>query len=95
MTMTMNLSIRVSPDVVSKLDALAQATGRSRNFLFNEAVQQYIDNEAWQIAQIEEGLRDLEAGNVVPDDEMEAFWGRITTPEGMERARAEARHLYP
>jgi len=52
-------------------------------------------NEAWQIAQIEEGLRDLEAGNVVPDDEMEAFWGRITTPEGMERACAEARQLYP
>lgn len=27
---------------------------------------------------IEEGLRDIDAGRIVPDDEMAAFWNRLT-----------------
>ena len=62
----------------AQLDRLAEATGRSRNFLLNEAVRLYLANEGWQIAQIEEGLHALEGGEIVPEDEMEAFWDRLT-----------------
>ena len=27
---------------------------------------------------VEEGLRDVDAGRIVPDDEMSAFWQRLT-----------------
>ena len=33
---------------------------------------------AEELALVDEGLADIDAGRVVPDDEMEAFWARHT-----------------
>ena len=82
-------SIRLSDELRRKIDLLVEATGRSKSFLMQEAIEQYIENEAWQIAQIEEGLHADDDGQHVPVDEMEAFWARVTTPQSM--AQAESR----
>jgi RHH-type transcriptional regulator, rel operon repressor / antitoxin RelB len=79
-------SVRLSDAVRQKIDSLAHATGRSKSFLIQEAVEQYIANEAWQVAQIEEGLQADDAGEHVAAAEMEAFWARVTTAESMARA---------
>lgn len=81
-------SVRLDPDVKEQMVQLAQATGRSTNFLFNEAVRDYLERERWQIADTEQGLRELEAGDVATPEEAEAVFERITTPEAMKRARA-------
>ena len=83
-------SIRWPDELRSKIERLAQATGRSKSFLMQEAIAQYVENESWQIAEIEEGLRADDAGEHVPAAEMEAFWARVTTPETMARAE---RHM--
>ena len=44
------------------MDALAEATGRSRNHLVNEALKRYLDEERWQLAKIEEGINEADAG---------------------------------
>jgi predicted transcriptional regulator len=80
-------SVRLDPDVKEQMIQLAQATGRSTNFLFNEAVREYLERERWQIADIEQGLRELEAGDIATPEEADAVFERITTPEAMERAR--------
>ncbi len=49
------------------------------------------EQDDWQIARIEEGLRALEQGDFATDEEMQEVWDRWTTPEGMECARREAR----
>ena len=82
-------SIRLSDELRRKIDLLVQATGRSKSFLMQEAIEQYVENEAWQIARIEEGLQADDAGQHVPMDEMETFWARVTTPESI--AQAESR----
>ena len=79
-------SIRLPDELRKKIERLAQATGRSKSFLMQEAIAQYVENESWQIAEIEEGLRADDAGEHVPAAEMEAFWARVTTPESMARA---------
>jgi RHH-type transcriptional regulator, rel operon repressor / antitoxin RelB len=79
-------SIRLSDELRSKIERLARATGRSKSFLMQEAIAQYVENESWQITEIEEGLRADDAGELVPAAEMEAFWARVTTPESMARA---------
>ena len=79
-------SIRLPDELRRKVESLARATGRSKSFLMQEAIEQYVENEAWQMARIEEGLRADDAGDHVPADEMEAFWARVTTPESMARA---------
>jgi RHH-type transcriptional regulator, rel operon repressor / antitoxin RelB len=80
-------SVRLDPDVKAQMIQLAQATGRSTNFLFNEAVREYLKRERWQIADIEQGLRELEAGDIATPEEADAVFGRITTPEAMCRRR--------
>ena len=83
-------SIRLSDELRNKIERLAQATGRSKSFLMQEAIAQYVENESWQLAQIEEGIRADDAEEHVPAAEMEAFWARVTTPESMARAE---RHM--
>ena len=80
-------SVRLGPIVKEQMIQLARATGRSTNSLFNEAVREYLERERWQIADIEQGLRELEAGNIATPEEADAVFERITTPEAMERAR--------
>jgi predicted transcriptional regulator len=84
-------SVRIPKELQVRLDELARATGRSRNFLVTEALQRYVEQEAWQVGQITEGLRALEHGDIATEAEMQEVWDRWTTPEGMEHARLEAR----
>lgn len=88
-------SIRLPDELRGKIERLAQATGRGKNFLMQEAIEQYVENEAWQVAQIEEGLRADDAGEHMPAAEMEAFWTRGTTPESMARAERQIRDEAP
>jgi predicted transcriptional regulator len=82
-------SIRLPKALQEQLEALAQATGRSRNYLMTEALQQYVEEKAWLVAQIEEGLRDAEEGRVLSEEETEAFLDRLTRPEQLNDARRE------
>ena len=79
-------SIRLPDELRRKIERLAQATRRSKGFLMQEAIAQYVENESWQIVEIDEGLRADDAGEHVPAAEIEAFWARVTTPESMARA---------
>ncbi len=63
-------SIRIPTDTKERIDALAHSLRRSRNFLLTEAVERYLEMQARQIAHIEEGLADVEAGRVHTHDEM-------------------------
>jgi RHH-type rel operon transcriptional repressor/antitoxin RelB len=83
-------SIRLPDELHEKIEGLARATGRSKSFLMQEAIERYVENEAWQVARIEEGIQSDDAGEHVPVDEMEAFWARVTTPGSMTRAQ---RHI--
>jgi RHH-type rel operon transcriptional repressor/antitoxin RelB len=72
-----HMTARVPRRVKSDLDALAKSTGRNRNELVNEALDRFIDQQRWQIARIEEGIRQADAGDFVPDEEMDALWAEF------------------
>jgi len=57
------LSIRVSAALKRRLDRLAAATGRTRSFLAQEALQNYVVQESWQIAEIRKAVREADAGD--------------------------------
>lgn len=72
------LSLRVPQNVLEQLGLLAEATGRSRNFLAVQAMQDFIDREAWQVAEIKQALIEADAGDFATDEEvaaMDAKWG--------------------
>ncbi len=86
-----NTSIRIPDELHAQYDQLAAATGRSRNYLMNEALARYAAEEQWQIAQIEEGIQDADAGNLIPHEQVGADWlaRGLLTQEALDRAARE------
>lgn len=69
-TATAPITIRTDKQMVNAIDALAGAMDRSRNYVVNQAIQQYLDANAWQVDRIKEGLADAKAGHVFPANEV-------------------------
>lgn len=70
------LTIRLSPTLKQQLDQLAQATDRSRAWLAQQALSDFVAREAWQIAEIEAGLREAEAGDFASAEEVEQVFAK-------------------
>jgi predicted transcriptional regulator len=77
--MNTTLSLRVPQSVIEQLGLLAQATGKSRNFLAVQAMQDFIEREAWQVREIQEAIKEADAGDFAADEEVRAIkakWSR-------------------
>lgn len=51
-----SLTVRVKPETRKRLDALARVTRRSKSFVIEEALEQYLAVNEWQIQGIQEAL---------------------------------------
>jgi predicted transcriptional regulator len=71
------LSARVPQSMKAALDQLARSTGRNRNMLVEEALRRFIEQQQWQIAQIEAGIQEANAGIFVSDAEMDEMWAEF------------------
>lgn len=74
-----SLSFRVPEDTAERLDALASATERPRSWLLEQALESYLETQAWQVEHIRQGLADLDAGRIVSHEEVVAQlaeWGK-------------------
>lgn len=70
------LTLRVPVEVKAQLDKLADATHRSKSWLAGEAIQRYLDLEAWQIGEIAQALNEADAGDFATDEEVAAMKAR-------------------
>jgi RHH-type transcriptional regulator, rel operon repressor / antitoxin RelB len=62
MSKSTTMTVRLSPDVNSKLGALAKDAKRSKSYLASEAISSFVERNAWQIEEIKEGLREAQSG---------------------------------
>lgn len=79
MSQSVSLSFRVSPEKAAELQSLAETTDRSKSWLLEQALERYLEEQAWQLAKIDEGLADLEAGRVIEHERVVAWlksWGK-------------------
>ncbi|HEY4960557.1 MAG TPA: ribbon-helix-helix domain-containing protein, partial [Terriglobales bacterium] len=53
------ISFRANADKIDELDALAAAQDRSRSYLINEAIRNYVELHAYQDALVREGLAEM------------------------------------
>ncbi len=65
-------TIRADGETVRRLDQLAKQLDRSRNYLVNQAIQEYLDLHAWQIQKIEEGIAAADRDEVIPHEDVMA-----------------------
>jgi predicted transcriptional regulator len=62
--------ITVRTDKVAEIDALAGAMDRSRNYIVNQAIEQYLQANAWQMERISDGVAAARDGKVLPADDV-------------------------
>jgi predicted transcriptional regulator len=70
------VTARIDEETHGRLEHLAKATDRSRSWLVADAVRRYVEEESWQVAAIEEGVRQADAGNFATEDEVKAAFAR-------------------
>ncbi|MBN3209940.1 CopG family transcriptional regulator [Pectobacterium brasiliense] len=58
---------------------LGRITGRTRSFLAGQAIEDYLAREAWQIAEIEQAIKEADAGDFISPDEMDNLFKKLGT----------------
>lgn len=66
------ITIHTSPETREKLELLAQATRRSKSFLGNEAIEQYLAAELDFVSGVKEGLVQAEDGQGIGTADLKA-----------------------
>jgi RHH-type transcriptional regulator, rel operon repressor / antitoxin RelB len=74
MTKSESMSLRLPLETKQKLEQLAKATGRNKTSLAIEALDEYINQQSWQIQMIQEGIAVADDGQLVSMEEVEAKW---------------------
>jgi len=72
------MTIRLEPELKSRLDKLSAATRRSKSFLAAEAVREFVEINEWQIDEIENAIKEANADDFSSEQELQAVlnkWG--------------------
>lgn len=64
------VSFRTPAAKLDKIDQLAAAQQRDRSFVLNEAIDQYLDMNAYHTSLIEQGLSDADAGRLTSHEDV-------------------------
>jgi predicted transcriptional regulator len=64
------ISFRADTGSIDELDQLAAAQDRSRSYLINEAIRNYIEVHAYQDALVRQGLAEMRRGRLVSHEEV-------------------------
>lgn len=71
-----SLTVRVKAETRTRLENLARVTRRSKSYVIEEALEQYLEVNEWQIMGIKEALAeaDSSAADFVDHEEVLAKW---------------------
>lgn len=72
--MAEQFSLRLPKGTKERLQELADATGRTKAFLAQDAIERYLELESWQIKAIQEGLKAVDEGKVVSLENIKDEW---------------------
>lgn len=76
---TQAISFRIPSEKVDALERLARATDRPRSWHIEQALDSYLDVQAWQIGQIEASIAEMDAGKGIAHEEIQKellTWGK-------------------
>lgn len=69
-----SISITIKDDAAKRLDDLAEHWDRSRSWIANEAIEQYLAHQAWMDAETEATIAAIDAGEeeLIPHEKVMA-----------------------
>jgi predicted transcriptional regulator len=68
------ISFRADAEKIEALDGIASAQHRSRSYLINEAIANYIELHAYQDALVEKGLEEMQLGKMASHADVAMRW---------------------
>jgi RHH-type rel operon transcriptional repressor/antitoxin RelB len=71
------VTIQLNQEIRSRLEALARATNRSKSKLAAEAITSYVEIQLGHIAEIKAGIRDLDEGRFLTEEQADALFDRL------------------
>ena len=74
--MSTTMTIRLEPELRSRLDQLAEVTRRSRSFLAAEAIRDFVELNEWQIQEIRSALQEADQGDFAGDQAVSKTFGK-------------------
>jgi RHH-type transcriptional regulator, rel operon repressor / antitoxin RelB len=81
MAKSVPIAARIDADLDGRLERLAEATGRSKSWLVNEALRSYVADEQQFLAAVEEGKQALRDGQTVDHATVVAAFERLVKPQ--------------
>jgi predicted transcriptional regulator len=91
MAASTTLTLRLSPEMKGRLDRLARATQRSKAWLAQRAIEDYLAVQTWQVEEIRKGLAEADAGNFATPAEVEATIAKWTKNSMAARGARKSR----
>ncbi len=76
MSQSTTMTIRLEPELKSRLDKLSAATHRSKSFLAAEAVRGFIEINEWQIEEIKDAVKEADANDFASDQEVQTVFNK-------------------
>lgn len=67
------MSLRLKPELGSRIEKLASAVDRPKNWIVEQALEEYLDRESWQVAQVKQGIAEADAGDFASEAKVAAF----------------------
>ena len=70
------INVRVPEALYNQIEALAKATARTKSYLTVDALTNYVQREAWQLQDIQNGIREADAGKFATDKQVKAVFAK-------------------
>ena len=83
--MTAAVTIHLNEETLSALDALSARLDQPRSALVNQALEDWLTLQKWQMDQIAAGIADADAGNFATDEEVSAVFAKYGVRYGENR----------
>lgn len=80
--MSTTMTIRLEDDLKERLEKLANATQRSRSFIAVEAIRDFVELNEWQIQEIQQAIKEADAGDFATDKEVEKVFKKWAVDAG-------------
>ena len=82
--MSTTLTFRLEDEIKDRLNQLSDATQRSKSFLAAEAIRQFVEDNEWQIAEIQAAIKEADSNDFASDKDVAAV-ARRWKPENGRR----------
>jgi predicted transcriptional regulator len=71
-------TVRLDDNVLDRVDGLAKVLSRSRSWVISQAIVRFLEYEEWFVQEVEDGLEEVEKGEIATHEEAVAKfrkWG--------------------